>query len=212
MEQIINLTNMNRGEKDLLRMKIWDFLDDSNLIRGSQSARGRIPNFQGAEEAALNLQMTEDWHKSETIFCSPDSAQREVRENALVDGKTLIMASPKLRDGYLLLEPDKIQSQEKLASTIKGAFKFGENVLKFPTVDLVVEGSVAVDNKGHRLGKGGGYGDQEISHLLMVGAIDEATPRATTIHESQLVEKVPMEPHDQKLNLIVTPQSVIRII
>lgn len=192
-------------------MKIWTFLDDSNLIRGSWSTKGRIPNFQGASEAALNLRRTEEWKKSRTIFCSPDSAQKEVREYALLDGKTLIMASPQLKRGYLILEPDSIRGQEKLASTIKGAFTFGETILEFPTVDLVVEGSVAVDKNGNRLGKGGGYGDQEISHLFKVEAIHAATPRATTVHESQLVEEVPMESHDQNLNLIVTPQRVIRL-
>jgi 5-formyltetrahydrofolate cyclo-ligase len=134
-----------------------------------------------------------------------------VREQALKDDKLLIMASPKLKRGYLLINPDKIGGSEKFASTIKGAFKHGETLLKFPTVDLVVEGSVAVDRKGNRLGKGGGYGDQEISHLLKVKAIDEGTPRATTVHDSQLVEEVPTEAHDQKLNLIVTPRRVIRI-
>jgi 5-formyltetrahydrofolate cyclo-ligase len=203
---------MNRDEKDLLRMKIWTFLDDSDLVRGFKSARGRIPNFQGAPEAALNLQKTEEWQRSGIIFCSPDSAQREVRENALRDGKTLIMASPQLKEGYLILDPDKVRDQEKLASTIKGAFKFGETLSVFPTVDLVVEGSVAVDKNGNRLGKGGGYGDQEISHLFKVEAIHDATPRATTVHECQIVEEVPTEPHDQKLNLIATPRRVMRII
>lgn len=202
---------MNRDEKEHLRLKIWAFLDDSHLIRGFRPAQGRIPNFQGASEAAINLGRTEEWRKSRTIFCSPDSAQREVRENALKGGKTLIMASPKLKQGYLILEPDKIRGQEILASTIKGAFKYGETVMEFPTVDLVVEGSVAVDMNGNRLGKGGGYGDQEISHLFKVGTIDEDTPLATTVHESQVVEEVPTEPHDQKLNLIVTPQRVIRL-
>lgn len=203
---------MNRDEKDLLRMKIWAFLEESDLIRGSRSAKGRIPNFRGAPEAALNLQLSDEWQKSRTIFCSPDSAQREVRENALQDGKTLIMASPQLKQGYLILDPDKIRGQERLASTIKGAFKFNETVSKFPTVDLVVEGSVAVDKNGNRLGKGGGYGDQEISHLFKVEAIHETTPLATTVHESQVVEEVPMEAHDQKLNLKVTPKRVMRII
>ncbi|MEN6330260.1 MAG: 5-formyltetrahydrofolate cyclo-ligase [Methanobacteriaceae archaeon] len=201
---------MNQEEKNLLRMKIWKFLDDSDLIRGSKSAKGRIPNFKGANEAALNLRKTEEWQQSRTIFCSPDSAQREVRENALQDGKYLIVASPKLEEGYFLLDPDKIRGQEQLASTIDGTFKLGETLLKFPPVDLVVEGSVAVDKNGNRLGKGGGYGDQEISHLFKVRAIDESTPRATTVHESQVVEKVPTESHDQKLNLLVTPQQVIR--
>jgi 5-formyltetrahydrofolate cyclo-ligase len=131
---------MNPEDKNLLRMKIWAFLDDSHLIRNSKTSEGRIPDFQGAREAAFNLSKTEEWQKSRTIFCSPDSAQKDVREQALKDGKLLIMASLKLKRGYLLIDPDKIGGREKLASTIKGAFKYGETLLKFPTVDLVVEG------------------------------------------------------------------------
>ncbi|HEY0196771.1 MAG TPA: hypothetical protein VGC02_04265 [Methanobacterium sp.] len=37
------------------------------------------------------------------------------------------------------------------------------------------------------------------------------TPIATTVHEAQIVEKVPLEPHDKKINMIVTPERVIRI-
>lgn len=83
---------------------------------------------------------------------------------------------------------------------------------EFPQVDLVVEGSVAVDKSGNRLGKGGGYGDREISELISEKAITQSTPVVTTVHEIQIIDKVPTEEHDQKINMIITSERVIRII
>lgn len=123
---------------------------------------GRIPDFKGSEKAADNLSSTKEWNISEIIFSSPDTAQRWVRENALKDGKTLIMVTPKIENGYLKLEAQDLEGREREGSTIEGAFKYGEKIEKLPRVDLVVEGSVAVDKTGGRLGKGGGYGDREI--------------------------------------------------
>jgi hypothetical protein len=52
-------------------------LDDSNLIRGFKSAQGRIPNFQGVPEAALNLQKTKEWGKSKNYFLTALILPRE---------------------------------------------------------------------------------------------------------------------------------------
>ena len=76
---------------------------------------------------------------------------------------------------------------------------------------MVVEGSVAVDMSGGRLGKGGGYGDMEISHLVEVSSININTPVVSTVHDIQIIDDVPNESHDQKINMIVTPQNVFRI-
>lgn len=139
---------------------------------------------------------------------NPDYAQRKIRENALKDGKLLIMASPRLRHGYLLIDPKNVKNKEKSASTIKGAFKFGKQVEEFPKPDLIIEGSVAVDRHGHRLGKGHGYGDQEINMIRSkFGSILVVTP----VHDIQVVGLVPSEKHDEKVNIIVTPDSVIKV-
>ncbi len=76
---------------------------------------------------------------------------------------------------------------------------------------MVVEGSVAVDKCGGRLGKGGGYGDMEISNLQYQKAIDFTTPIVSTVHEKQMIKRVPLESHDQKINMVVTPARVLRI-
>jgi len=120
------------------------------------------------------------------------------------------MATPKLRKGYLLLDPEKVRGKEEIASTIKGAFRYGKLIAieKMPKPDLIIIGSVGVDLEGNRLGKGGGYGDKEISELKnRFGKI----PVLTVVHDLQVVEKVPTEPHDKKVDIIVTPTRVLRV-
>jgi 5-formyltetrahydrofolate cyclo-ligase len=201
---------MTYRNKQKLREKIWGVLERNDLIRTSKSCFGRIPNFKGASMAALRLKNTSEWKNSQTIFSSPDSALREVREHALEDNKILIMATPKIKEGYLLINPQKVSGCEKMASTINGAFRRGEKITNFPQIDLVVEGSLAVDIEGNRLGKGKGFADQEISHLYSKKAIDENIPICTPVHWLQIVGQVPVEDHDEKISMIVTPEMVIR--
>lgn len=196
--------------KDAIRNMIWDTLNDKNLFL-SKPIYGRIPNFKGSTAAAKLLRNTDEWINSKVIFSSPDSAQKKVREYALIDKKVLIMASPKLKRGYLLINPIGTDMREKIASTIEGAFKYGKPVKTFPKIDMVIEGSVAVDLKGNRLGKGGGYGDMELSHLFNQKAIDKKTPVVTTVHEMQIIDKVPIEEHDKQINMIITPKRVIKV-
>lgn len=201
---------MTVKDKQKLREEIWGVLEKNDLIRTSKSCYGRIPNFKGASQTALRLKNTPEWGNSKIVFSSPDSALREVREQALKDKKILIMATPKIKDGYLLINPQQVVGREKIASTIKGAFQIGERIRDFPQIDLVVEGSLAVDLEGNRLGKGGGFADQEISHLSSEGAIQEDTPICTPVHSLQIINQVPIEEHDQEISMIVTPLMVIR--
>jgi 5-formyltetrahydrofolate cyclo-ligase len=198
-------------DKDELRKYIWDLLEVDGLSVKGKSPYGRIPDFKGSARAAELLSHTVEWEKSRTIFCSPDTAQRMVRELALKDKKNLIIPSPKLEKGYIFIKGTDVKGNEEIASTIKGAFKYGNKIGKFPMVDLVVEGSVAVDKNGNRLGKGGGYGDREISELFHHQVIDGTTPIIALVHEVQIVNIVPTETHDKKINMIVTPKEVMRL-
>lgn len=196
-----------KAEKQRLREKIWREIQERGIAK-FPPCWGRIPNFQGAEKAAENLRKLEEWRKAKVIFVSPDSPQRKVRENALKDGKILVMASPRLKSGFLAIKPEKVKGHEAHASTIRGAFRFAEQTEDFPKPDLVVIGSVAVDIHGNRLGKGGGYGDRE---LEIIRSRFGKVPVATTVHDMQVVDFVPSEPHDQKVDIIVTPTRIIRV-
>ena len=196
-----------KAEKQRLREKIWREIQERGIAK-FPPCWGRIPSFQGAEKAAENLRKLEEWKRARVVFSSPDSPQRKVRENALKDGKILVMASPRLKRGFLVIKPEKVSGKEAYASTIKGAFRYAEQTQNFPKPDLVVTGSVAVDIHGNRLGKGGGYGDRELE--IIRGRFGKV-PVVTTVHDMQVVDSVPSEPHDQKVDIIVTPTRTIRV-
>jgi len=194
--------------KKLLREEIWSKLETNGIARFPLPCYGRIPNFVGSEKAAEKVRLLKEWKNSRVIFANPDYAQQKVREFALLDGKMLVMAPPKLKRGYVVVNPKDVRGMENLASTIRGAFQHGKTVdtQEIPKPDLIVEGSVAVDMHGHRLGKGGGYGDVEIK---TVQRMFEFIPIITTVHEMQVVEAVPFEEKDEKVSIIVTPTRIV---
>ncbi len=68
-------------------------------------------------------------------------------------------------------------------------------------IDLIVCGSVAVNRRGARVGKGGGYSDLEFALLTQAKKISAKTPIVTSVHPLQIVnEEMPMTDHDIPLN------------
>jgi 5-formyltetrahydrofolate cyclo-ligase len=196
-------------KKQALRELVWNELERHGLTTFPRPAHERIPNFVGSEKAAAKLRSIPAYRKAKIIMVNPDAAQLAVRELALLDGKKLLMASPRLRKGFILLDPAKIRNPREAAS-IRGAFRHGMPIdIRGIKVDLIVEGSVAVDTKGGRLGKGGGFGDLEYAILRESSAASESTPIATTVHQLQIIESVPMTEHDVPVDFIVAPDRVI---
>jgi 5-formyltetrahydrofolate cyclo-ligase len=180
-------------------------------------AEGRIPNFAGAKGAAERLARHPAWINAETIKANPDSPQTHARRLALTQGKVLVMAVPRLRDQhpFRLLDPRRLSDDEiREAATIKGALKYGTviDLDQVPELDLVLTGSVAVNLKGARLGKGGGFSDLEYGLLSEAGRIDRRTLVATTVHPMQIMrENLMMTGHDIPVNLIATSRAVIEV-
>ncbi|MDH5437993.1 MAG: 5-formyltetrahydrofolate cyclo-ligase [Candidatus Bathyarchaeota archaeon] len=199
--------------KEDIRMSVWRLMEEKGIAMFPRPIFHRIPNFVGAEKAAQNLRELPDYKVAKMIFCNPDSPQKPVREAALRDGKVVFMATPRLKKGFLLLDPNVIHRNNiSRASTIRGAFKHGRLVEPSEVkVDLFVAGSVAVSPDGGRLGKGAGYSDQEHAILRNSGGLTPETPVVTTVHDVQVVEKVPREEWDVCVDVIVTPTRVIRV-
>ena len=178
-------------------------------------ANGRIPNFKGANEAAHLLSTLPEWQRALHIKVNPDSPQRPVRHLALSSGKTIYMAVPRLREKecFIKLDPSKISPKNiPEASTIKGAFRFGFPVhpKEIPQIDLIVAGSVAVNRRGSRIGKGGGYSDLEYAIGREFGFVKEEVTILTTVHRLQIVdEDLPETDHDFRIDFIVTPDEII---
>ena len=136
-----------------------------------------------------------------------------VRYLTLSAGKLLVTPPPRLRSQLNLLDPNTIPKNALYkASTISGSFTYGRplELDEKINVDFVVMGSVAVSSSGARLGKGEGYAELEYAVLKTIGAIDDDVPVATTVHDVQIVDDIPSEDHDVPLDIIVTPNSIIR--
>jgi 5-formyltetrahydrofolate cyclo-ligase len=180
-------------------------------------AKDRIPNFANARGAAERLARHAAWKRAKTIKANPDAPQTHSRRLALEQGKTLVMAVPRLRDKhpFRLLDPNKLKGDKlREAATIKGALKLGEviDVEQVPKLDLILCGSVGVNLKGARIGKGGGYNDLEYALLTEAKKVSDKTVVATTVHPIQILrENLPVFVHDLPIDLIATPRAAIEV-
>ena len=201
--------------KDDIRSHIWSLLENKKAAR-FPGAKGRIPNFIGAEACAELLARIPFWKKARTIKANPDSPQRAIRYRALQDGKTVYMAVPRLHaeKPFIELDPKRLKCSLYVASSIKGASQHGRPVAleQVKKIDLIVCGSVAVNRGGARVGKGGGYSDLEFALLTEESKIGRTTPIVTSVHPLQIVnEEILMTEHDIPLSAIVTPDEIIAI-
>ncbi len=76
---------------------------------------------------------------------------------------------------------------------------------EFYTPDILVVPLVAFDQKGNRLGHGMGYYDATLKGLRAQGAI---TACGYGYAEQAVLLRLPVEEHDQKLDMVITPQRV----
>jgi 5-formyltetrahydrofolate cyclo-ligase len=209
------------GDASLLREKaarreaVWAALDRPGIARFPKPT-GRIPNFVGAEAAAARLAACPEWDAAATVKANPDSPQWPVRTQALVDGKVVYMAVPRLvePEPFFLLDPARLADAPRAASSIKGASRSAQRVDldELEPVDLVVTGCVAVDRRGARLGKGGGFSDLELAAAAGAGLVDPHTIVVTTVHPGQLLDAgdIPTTRHDIHVDLVVTPDEILR--
>jgi 5-formyltetrahydrofolate cyclo-ligase len=75
-------------------------------------------------------------------------------------------------------------------------------------INFVVAPGVAFDGRGVRLGQGGGYYDRFLARLRRR---PDHPPVAGAAFELQIVERVPAEPHDARVDMIVTEERVLHV-
>ena len=200
-------------EKRRIREMVWQLLEEKGVARFPRPVYGRIPNFEGAEAAADLLRRSEEYLRARVVKVNPDAPQRAVRRAVPTDGKVLVMATPRIVKGFLVLDPSRIPRRAYAeASTIKGAFNYGvpTHPRNLPGIDLIIAGSVAVSPDGWRVGKGEGFSELEYAILKSYGKCNDLTPVVTTVHDLQLVEKIPAEPYDLPVNKVYTDTRVIK--
>lgn len=70
-------------------------------------------------------------------------------------------------------------------------------------VDLIVVPAAAVDRTGMRMGWGRGYFDKTL------GSMENSPPVYAVIFDEELLDTVPSERHDQRVDGVVTPSGIV---
>lgn len=198
--------------KHVIRERVWSTLEAAGVAEAGVA--GYIPDFRGADQAAERLAALPIWRQAQVLKIVPDRAQLPARVRALEQGKLVYMAAPELAapEPFYVLDPARLTVPPTEAAEREFAARSAAmaGVEAMQQIDLVIVGSVAVNVKGARLGKGAGYSDIELGLLVEAGLVTEQTTVCTTVHELQVLdEDLPELRHDFRVDLIATPQRIV---
>ncbi|XP_044063856.1 methenyltetrahydrofolate synthase domain-containing protein isoform X4 [Siniperca chuatsi] len=216
METVI-LINVGASKWDI-RQKVWDYIEENNLANFPRPVHNRIPNFKGAFTACARVSELQVFAQIAEVKVDPDKPLEGARLAVLEAQKTLLVPTPRLRTGLFnnIIPPQGASKEQlRICSSSQGVKDFSVPVGLDAKVkvDLVVVGSVAVSEKGFRIGKGEGFADLEYGMMVSMGAVNESTVVVTIVHDCQVVD-IPeelVESHDLTVDYILTPTRVIKI-
>ncbi len=180
------------------------------LAEGSQS---QAADWGRMAEAVRRLDV---YRQSLKVFVSPANELTQVRINALLDGKELIMPGPGLKEGFYLLRPFSIPfPQLKLAVSLKGMALNGRLLrheeLPGQGIGLLLTEALAIDSQGNRLGDGSGFFDLAVAILNQCKALNQTaqvwTAAAAVGHRPATL---PCDPWDVRMHgMVDTGQELV---
>ena len=175
------------------------------LRRQIKQLKGMTPDAVKRVEADMVFNTIEKmpvWQQAQHILCYwslPDELPTHEAVNQwLADGKNIYL--PRVVGDDLEIVP--YLGAESLDDN--NQFHIGEPVgeaVDPSCLELIIVPAVALDRKGNRLGRGKGFYDRLLSTT--------SSPTIGVACDFQLVDEVPVEPHDRPLDCVVTSDEVI---
>ena len=152
----------------------------------------RLPEFTDAKTILFYASFRSEVDTKEMIKISLSQGKQAVLPKVDKENKKLklyeIKAMSELMQGYMgILEPSV--SEERLTG--------------LDDIDLVIIPGAAFDASGNRLGYGAGFYDR------LLAGMKNKIPVIAPAYEEQIMEKIPSEPHDVRVDKIVTDRRVI---
>jgi 5-formyltetrahydrofolate cyclo-ligase len=129
-------------------------------------------------------------------------ATREIVGRALADGKTVVC--PRVRWNPRGLDSFSIRSLDELVESGHGLWEPGPSradPVDPSELDVVLVPGIAFDRRGRRIGFGAGLYDRFLS------GVD--APRVALAFSLQIQDSLPVEPHDEPVDWIVTEGETI---
>ncbi|HHY73014.1 MAG TPA: 5-formyltetrahydrofolate cyclo-ligase [Bacillus bacterium] len=159
-----------------------------------------------SSEIAVHLYNLHDWVEADTIGITI-SRSREVDTRAIIEkgwglGKRIVV--PKCEPETRGMTFRVLQSFEQLEVVYYGLEEPKEaetKAISLNEIDLLIVPGLVYNKTGYRVGFGGGYYDRFLSNYN--------GRTAALAFEVQLVEELPIEPHDMPVDSIITNEQVV---
>lgn len=173
------------------------------------------PQLKVQKEAAIEKRLfaLEEFRKAKSLlayvsFRSEVDTTRFLQD-VINSGKKLVL--PVVDSRHKALRLYEIKETSELEYGYMGILEPGvreDREVALSDIDLVIIPGAGFDLKGNRLGYGGGYYDKLLS---LATNPQSPTPLLVALaFEEQIIEEIPSEPHDIKMDMIITDTRLIR--
>ena len=183
--------------------------DKSSIRKGILSRRDSIdPDLKQAKDKSISERLTglPEFASARTVllFASFGSEVDTISliERCFKDNKSIVLPKTNKEEGELLLY--MINNIGELVPGYRGIPEpsvFEGRSMDVRNVDLVIVPGVAFDEQCNRLGYGKGYYDKLLKHRI--------SPAIALSYEEQIVASLPAEPHDIKMDKIITDKRIL---
>ena len=171
------------------------------LMRENRSSRKYDPELA----VGIQIQLAELCllHSAQKVCCYlpyGDEPDTELFIDwALENGITVLLPVAR-EDGNL----DWVDYQGERSTGIFGFDEGSGALTATEDVDLVIAPALAVGRNGYRLGQGKGFYDRFLQNI--------EAPCVAVIFDDELLEEVPFENHDQRIDSAVTPSETVLLV
>lgn len=127
-----------------------------------------------------------------------------IKESLNMNKRVVVPKVDRERHGLLLYE---IKDMSELTAGFMGIPEPSlseERLISIDNIDLIVVPGSAFDYSGNRLGYGGGYYD------ILLSEVHKKIPVVALAYEEQIVDSIPSEIHDIKVDMIITDKRLIK--
>ena len=210
---------MNRDDKKAFRKAMLakrDAIPYENRIEADKARNERIRSWDVYQNAELLLFYVSYRSEADTLDLIKE-ALKDGRKVAVpkVEGTDMVFYRitdfSQLIEGYKgILEPDRTQAEVLadcdgiVADADRTETQIGEKRKAFPKDTILFVPGCAFDERGGRMGYGGGFYDRFMEKYPEV-------MRVALAYEEQFVTEVPREAHDKAVDVIVTEARIVQV-
>ncbi|MEL1134710.1 5-formyltetrahydrofolate cyclo-ligase [Desulfitobacterium sp. THU1] len=186
-------------EKSLLREKVLSLratLTQEERAEYSQRIRGyvtRTPEFLEASTIMLFLNFRDEFETT------------ELAQQVLDSGKRLVLPRCAPKSVLMLSQIEDLEKDiEPGMWGIREPKKEGLIRVHPEEIDCILVPGAAFDMQGNRLGYGGGYYDRFFERVR------DKTPKIALAFHCQIVDSIPVEVYDKKIDALITELGIMR--